>query len=598
MERKIVKIVVAISIFILLFSQLGSAESSKAPVFPGVEKIGGTLVVLYWGDPKSFNPDAQVDDAGYGIANQIFSKLVTLDRDYNVIPDLAYKWEVSDDGKVYTFYLNPNATWHDGVPVTAEDVKWTFEAIKKYKGIAYGIIHADNIEKIEVVDNHTVRFYLKEPFAPFLSFIAWYGTFILPKHIYEKYDDWLDPSNPYLNKPIGSGPFKFVEWVKGDHITLVANENYFKGRPGIDKIIYKIIPDSSAALQAFLAGEGDVLGQRPPLTEIPRLKSTPGVSVSIRPVPSRWYLGFNLKRPYLQDVRVRQAIAYAINKEEIVEKAENGLGYPAEGTYVPAIKWAFNPNAKLPEYNPEKAKQLLDEAGFKDINGDGFRETPDGKPLELRLLYFTGSDTNAICTLIKEQLQKVGLKVKLESYEIATWEQKVVKDRDFDLALVDGFQGPDPANMEIRFKSTAYINFAGYNNTEFDKILEEAAKTTDKEKRKELYWKAQEILAKDLPYLPLVDLVAISVWRNEFHGMPWEDEAVGKVGAGVYAMVWWEKGKPIAETTSPTATSETSKASTATQETQTTTEEKKTCGPATLVGLALIPVLFRRKRKL
>ncbi len=523
------------------------AVSFTTPLAIGQEqapRYGGTLVIIQVGEPKSFNPDAQVDDMGFPIFLNLFNKLVTLDVDYNVIPDLAYKWEVSPDGLTYTFYLYKNATWHDGVPVTAWDVKWTFETINKSKGVAYSFIKAWNIKEIRVIDDHTVQFILKEPFAPFIQFLAWYGTFILPKHIYANYSDWMDPKNPALQKPIGSGPFKFVEWVKGDHVTLEANPNYFKGRPYLDKLVFKVIPDARTALSAFLAGEGDVLAVRPPFSEIPKLNSTPGVIVRMRPVPSRWYIGFNLLKYPFNDRTLRLAIAHAINRSYIVQKAMYGYGFPAEGGYVPAIKWAFNPNAKLPEYNVALANKLLDEAGYK-LGPDGIRIAPDGKTkLSIKFTYFTtGPETEAIGVVIKEQLKSIGIDVTLEGLEIGAWEQKVVKERNFDIALVDGFQGPDPDNMRSRFAPGAYMNFANYSNIEFLKLLEKASTTTDLEKRRELYWKAQEIFVQDLAYLPLVDLVVFFIWRREFHGLPWE--MPGKVGAGVYALTWWEKGKPL-----------------------------------------------------
>ncbi|MBO3801152.1 MAG: ABC transporter substrate-binding protein [Thermoproteota archaeon] len=506
-------------------------------------KLGGTLVVIQVGDPKSFNPDAQVDDMGFPIFQNLFDKLVTLDIDYNIIPDLAYKWDVSSDGLIYTFYLYKNATWHDGVPVTAWDVKWTFETINKSKGIAYSWIKASNIKSIDVVDNYTVRFVLKQPFAAFLSFLAWYGTFVMPKHIYQNFSDWMDPKNAALQKPIGSGPFKFVEWVKGDHVTLEANDNYFKGRPYLDKLVFKIIPDANTALSSFLAGEGDVLAVRPPFSEIPKLNSTSGVIVIMRPVPSRWYLGFNLLRYPFNDKTLRLAIAYAINRTYIVEKALYNYGFPAEGGYVPAIKWAFNPNAKLPEYNVSLANKLLDEAGYK-LGSDGIRVTPNGTKLSIKYTYFTtGPETEAIGVIIKEQLKKIGIDVTLEGLEIGTWEQKVVRERNFDIALCDGFEGPDPDNMRSRFALGAYLNFANYSNVEYLKLLENASTTTNFETRKELYWKAQEVFVQDLAYLPLVDLVAFYIWKKEFHGLPWESS--GKVNYNSYAITWWEKGKSI-----------------------------------------------------
>jgi peptide/nickel transport system substrate-binding protein len=534
-------------------------------------KTGGTLIIIHWGDPKSFNPDSQVDDALYGMAPAIFNKLVTLDVNYNVIPDLAESWEVAPNGSTFIFHLVRNATWHDGYPFTSADVKWTFEAIKRYKGIAYSLLNMDNLVSIDTPDNYTVIFRYSKPFPPFISFLAWYGTFVLPEHIYNKtiYKDWMDPSIPALTKPVGTGPFRFVEYVKGDHVTFEANPNYFKGRPCIDRLIYKIVPDPTAALQSFLAGEGDVLNNRPPTTEIPRINSTPGVIVQMRPVPSRWYMAFNLLNPILADVKMRFAIAYAINRTELVVKAENGYGYPAEGMYTPAIQWAYNPNAKLPPYDPDKANQLLDELGYKR-GPDGYRYLPNGTRLTLRLDIFTGAESEAIATLIKEQLKNIGIDVKIEEYEIAAWEDKVVKKRDFDLAILDGFQGPDPDNMRSRFGPGAYLNMANYSNPEFGKLLNEAATEPDPQKRKELYWKAQEIMAQDLPYLPLVDLVAFFIYRTEWHNFYWQ--MPGVEGINYFERVWWEKGTPVQiTTTSPTPALTTTTITTTTPMTQTTT---------------------------
>jgi len=537
---------------------------------------GGTLIVIHWGDPKSFNPDSQVDDALYAIASNLFNKLVTLDVNYNVIPDLAERWEISPDGKVFKFYLVKGVKWHDGVPFTARDVKYTFEAIKRYNGIAYGLLRMDKLESIEVIDDYTVVFKYSEPFPAFLGFLAWYGTFILPEHIYNKseYKDWMDPNIPALTSPIGTGPFKFKEYVKGSHIILEANENYFKGRPCLDRVVYRIITDPVAATQAFLAGEGDVLGVRPPTTEIPKLNATPGVKVETRPLPSRWYIAFNLLDPLLADLRLRLAIAHAINRAELVEKAESGYAYEAKGTYPPAIAWAHNPNVKLPEYNPAKAEAILDELGYRK-GPDGYRYLPDGRRLSFRFTVFTGAETEAIASIIKEQLRAIGIEIKVEVLEIAAWEDKVVKRRDFDIAMLDGFQGPDPDNMRIRFAPGAYINMANYSNMEFKEILERAASEPDMEKRRELYWKAQEILARDLPYLPLVDLMAFFIYKTDYTGFYWQ--LPGVVGINSLERVYWLKGKPATPLTTPTEATPTTA----------TTPEKAEGRPTTLYALAV-----------
>ncbi|MEM1633873.1 MAG: ABC transporter substrate-binding protein [Sulfolobales archaeon] len=535
--------------------QLAYAESEPQNSLKPISctRTGGTIVVIHWGEPKSFNPDSQVDDALFVIASQIYNKLVNLDVNYNIIPELAESWEITSNGSTFIFHLVRNATWHDGYPFTSADVKYTLESIRKFKGIMYGFLMMDKLVSVDTPDNYTVIVRYSVPFPAFLGFLAWYGTFILPEHIFNKteYRDWMDPAIPALRKPVGTGPFKFVEYVKGDHITLEANTNYFKGKPCVDRVVFKIIPDPTAALQSFLAGEGDWLTNPPPPSEIPRINSTPGFRVETRLVPSRWYIAFNLLNPVLAETRMRYAIAYAINRSEVVEKALNGFGAPAEGMYSPVIKWAYNPNAKQPPYDPGKAGQILDELGYR-MGSDGFRYTPNGSKLTLRLTIFQGAVPEAIAAVVKDNLRKVGIDVVIEELEIAAWEDKVVKKRDFDLALLDGFQGPDPDNMRSRFGPGAYLNMANYSNPEFGELLNQAAIEPNLTKRQELYWKAQEIMARDLPYLILVDLMAFFTYRTEWHGFYWQ--LPGVAGLNVLERVWWEKGTPVPVTTATVVT--------------------------------------------
>ncbi|MEZ0289780.1 MAG: ABC transporter substrate-binding protein [Sulfolobales archaeon] len=570
---------------IALISAQTQKPGSLSPIT--CPKVGGTVVVIHWGDPKSFNPDSQVDDALFAIASQIYNKLINLDVNYNIIPELAESWEIAPNGSTFIFHLVKNATWHDGYPFTSADVKYTLEAIKKYKGVMYSFLMMDKLISVDTPDNYTVIVRYSAPFPAFLSFLAWYGTFILPEHIFNKteYKDWMDPSIPALQRPIGTGPFKFVEYVKGDHVTLEANPNYFKGRPCVDRVVFKIVPDPTAALQSFLAGEGDWLTNAPPPSEIPRINSTPGFRVETRLVPSRWYIAFNLLNPMLADVRMRYAIAYAINRSEIVEKALSGYGMPAQGMYTPVISWAYNPNATEPPYDPAKASQLLDELGYK-IGSDGYRYTSNGTRLTLRLDIFQGAVPEGIAAVIKDDLRKVGIDVKIEEYEIAAWEDKVVKKRDFDLALLDGFQGPDPDNMRSRFGPGAYLNMANYSNPEFGELLNKAAVEPNFTKRQELYWKAQEIMARDLPYLILADLMAFFIYRTEWHNFYWQ--LPGVAGLNTLERVWWDRGTPttITPTPSPLISTTAAPTETATSAPVSVTTPTTTISPTTTPALA------------
>jgi peptide/nickel transport system substrate-binding protein len=579
------RVIVLAMIVLLIFPPFTVSHEVSAQASTGTISCpyrGGTLIIIHMGDPKSFNPDAKADDPLYAIASNIFNKLVTLDVDYNVIPDLAESWETSPDAKVFTFHLRKNVKWHDGVPFTCKDVKYTFEAMKNYKGVAYSNLKLDMLEGITCRDDYTAEFRFSDSNAPFLGFLAWYGTFVLPEHLYNKteYTDWMDPNIPALSKPVGTGPFKFVDYVKGSHVILEANKDYFAGAPCIDKLVFKIIPDAVAAMQSFLAGEGDVLGVTPPLSEIPRINSTAGVLVLSRPMPSRYFLAYNMaqeKGRITLNKDVRFAIAYAINRTEIVEKAFSGYGFVAKGMYVPAITWAYNPNAQPPSYNPAKAEEILDKLGYKK-GTDGMRYLPNGTKLTLKLVIWQGAQTEAMAQIIKENLRKIGIEVSIEVLELGAFQEKAYKEKDFDMSITDGFWGPDPHNMHMRFSSKGSHNLPGYVNPVTDDLLERAAKEPDLEKRRQLYWQAQEEFAKELPYFPLVDVVGFYISRTDWKGFYWE--LAGKVGINVYAQVWWAKG---VTTTSPQPT----------QTTQPTRPQTQTTTTAPQGGLEqwLLPVV-------
>ncbi|WP_041081399.1 ABC transporter substrate-binding protein [Thermotoga profunda] len=496
-------------------------------------KKGGTLVIAYWGDPISFNPNAKTDDAGNGIYGCIFSKLVALDADYNVIPDLAESWEVSSDGLTYTFHLRKGVKWHDGVPCTAEDAVWTYSQIKS-RPEATASKYFEKVVSIEAKDDYTVVFKMSQPQAAFLGFLAWYGTWVMPKHIYDITKDgspvdWMD--NPATQKPVGTGPFKFVEWVKGSHVTLQKNPDYFMGEPYLDRIIFKIIPDQDTAQQALLSGEVDV-NSNVSVVHIPIYQKMPDLVVFQKPAPSRYYMGFNVARrssPF-NNPKVRFAAAYALNRQEIFDKAIK-YGSVSDGFYTIGIPWAYNPNTKAPSQDLKMAEKLLDEAGYPR-GKDGYR-------FEVTLVYFQGQVWRDMATIIKEQLDKVGIKVKLEEYEIAAYIEKCLKAGDFDLTVLNGFQGPDPDNLKLRVGTGGDINVMGYSSKEVDELLDEGATAVDQNKRKEYYFKIQEILAQDLPFYPIGEVAINYVHKKYVKDMPYQ--LIGKIALNNYAKTWLDK---------------------------------------------------------
>lgn len=499
--------VAAILLILVLFATiLGGCNAKKGRA----DKT--TLVVSLFENPGSLNPDWKTDDPAYAVNQNIFNKLVTITGNFEIKPDLAREWKISEDGLTYTFYLQKGVKWHDGKPFTSADVKWTIEAIQKYKGRMYNEYSA--IQSIECPDEYTVVFHLSRPDAALLSFLSWYACFIMPKHIYEG-TDWT--TNPANQKPIGTGPFKFVSWKPGESIELAANEEYFKGAPAIKRLIFKIIPDSSTALQAFKNGEVDILGSAPPFSEIPNLQKDPKATVLLKDYPSRWYLGFNFARKPLQDHRVREAIAMAINRTEILQKAFYGIGAEAWGFYTPNIPWAYNDKALAPAYNVDKAKALLDEAGYKpDANG---------VRLKLDFVHFANAQVADTAAILKEQLKKIGIDLNIIQLEMSAWTPRIRQEMNFDLTMTNGFHGPDPHNLYGRIATNGGNRVSGtYSNTTLDQVLLDAVKETDQTKRGQLYKRAQEIMAQDLPIVPLIEVKSVIVYASDITGHPQSPE--------------------------------------------------------------------------
>jgi len=484
---------------------------------------GGILRVALREEPASLNPDLKVDDACFTIAQSLFNKLVTLDADYRIIPDLARAWEISSDGLTYTFHLAEKITWHDGKPFSAADVKWTLEAILQNKGVAAQSLAA--LASVDTPDEHTVVLHLREPQASLLANLAWYGTFILPRHIYEN-TDWA--TNPANAQPIGTGPFRFKTWVKGKRIELKANTAYFREGPLLDEVVYLLFADAETATDALIRGEVDFTGLTPSFKRLSELAETTGVLVRTFPHPARYYIAFNLRRPPLDDVRVREAINAALNRAEIVNQALGGYGAPGIGFYTPALVWAYNGRVQVPAYDLAAASKVLDEVGLSP-QADGIR-------LRLGLVHIGFDPWPDLARVVKEQLAQVGIEIVPEAVDPQTWSARVMVDHDFDLALVDGSHGPDPDNMRLRFGSQGPMQVMGYHNPELDALLERGMSTADTHERAKAYHAAQEILARDLPIAPLAEFVKVAIFREGVTGLP-DTEARGLVTFQDFSLV-------------------------------------------------------------
>ena len=373
---------------------------------------GGTAVFGAQNDPGHFNPGITTGYNVHIVADSMFNGLVAMTRDLKPAPDLAASWSVNESSTVYTFNLQPNVLWHDGNKFTAADVKFTFENVlfKYHSRTRAGL--GNVIKNIEVIDDLTVEFQLKRPYAPLLQRLDVTEAPILPMHLYASGDANDHPANL---QPIGTGPFKFKSYRKGESVVLVRNENYFKkGLPRLEKLVFQIIPDTATRLLALENGEVDYLNRVPP-TDVERLRKsgkTTIVSTSTGAGGGNCIvtLTFNLERPATGDSRVRRAIAHAVDRNEILERVIFGQGRVADAPISSGIPWAHAAGSLATyDYNPAKARALLDEAGFlPDANGTR---------LTINVVHFSAFSKYA--EVLRQHLAEVG--IKLDSRPLDAW---------------------------------------------------------------------------------------------------------------------------------------------------------------------------------
>jgi peptide/nickel transport system substrate-binding protein len=537
MNRKCLKAIVLVGVVFLASIALanpwiGHVKSSGS----AQPKYGGTLIVAQLFNPYTWTQCLEIGGVWWA-SFVLYDRLVEYDFNMRIYPGLAYRWEISPDGLTYTFHLYQNVTWHDGVKFTSADVKFTIEYVLNNTGFATP--YYEKIDEVECPDDYTVVITLKEPDAPFLYKLgAWTGgTHMIAKHIFEGTDFRTNPA--HTTHPIGTGPFKFKEFVSGDHYTLVAYENYFKGRPYLDQIVYKIIPERAVSLAALEAGEIHHTLDPPPFSELDRLKQIPYLSTHVRlGGDDSMILYFNLNRKPFDDKRVRQAILYAIDRKQVADLATFGYDKPAYGPYAnwTGIDWAFNPKAMYPEYNPEKAEQLLDEAGYtRGPDGIRFKAT-----LETLTIF---PEMESAIMIIKEQLKKVGIEVDAKVIEYASFWDKVMVNHDFEMAVSVIYTVPDPYTLGDVAGTGGFDNPGEYSNPKVDELLKKALVPLSREERKPYYDEIQEILREDVPYILLVQYAWPFVWNNQFHGFYFEEETLGT--RFDFRKVWWEGGSPL-----------------------------------------------------
>lgn len=488
---------------------------------------GGTYIIAQQGEPKNMNPDTVSDDYLYAPAQNMFNRVVKLNNNYQVLPDLATEWEISDDALTYTFHLNENAKWWDGEAVTADDVKYTFDTIVA-ENYANASVFA-NVDEIVAQDEHTVVFKMAQADATFLANLAWYGTFVLPKHVLDG-QDWL--TSDFNTNPVGSGPFKFAAWNKGTDLRLEKNADYWGDVPYLDELVYTVIPDGNTQYQAWQNDEVDEIASAMiPTSEIEALQAEEDKYIWVtQEWPSPYYITFNMKEGPFADVAVRKAVAMGISREEVSEKAFNGYK-PANDYYISKIFTdALNEDAKEPDYDPDGAMKVLEDAGYK--------KDSDGYYLNITLTIFEGFEDAA--NVVVAELDKIGIKCELSVIDYNVWEENCWKNQQYEMTMVAGFQGPDVLGAVRRWTKDGTVNVNGYYDDEIEDLVTKALAASSQDEINDYMKQIQAILAEDIPVLMLVNYTDVAAFKSYVHGHPmYTDEQGGSRGkAGFSEMTY------------------------------------------------------------
>lgn len=496
-----------------------TVPSEESNVEQGNE-ISGNLVIATKLEPSSYVINYVWDGSIPYINRNIFNKLVAYDEPSGELyGDLAESWSNSDDLMTYTFNLRKDVEWHDGTQFTSADVKWTIESILDKGESANGYKMLNLVEEVVTPDDYTVILNLSEPIGTMVNNVAdYYGFDILPKHIYEGTDVY---ENPYNQKPIGTGPFKFDEHVIGSYCRLVANADYFGDGPYLEEVIYVFTPSETTAMTSIESGEAGWMTASPAFAEVERLKNVDGVNVDMQPSTITQWMGFNMDggRPHVSDPIVREAIVYALDNEEIAEKLYSGLVNPATSWYTTLIEWADNEDVRQPSTDIEYANKLLDEAGY-ERGSDGYR-------FELTYRAFATSifGTTDIPVFVAQQLDSIGIKVNVELFEWALRTEKLDNQRDWDICAGGGNRGPDASNFASYLLSTSASNKMRYSNPEVDELFAKGVQYADKSKRAEYYYEIQETIAKDIPLYNFVEYGLPRVYNEKYTGFFWQEDS-------------------------------------------------------------------------
>ncbi|MGY4800793.1 ABC transporter substrate-binding protein [Teichococcus aerofrigidensis] len=489
-------------------------------------KRGGTLNSIVNPEPPILHVGVNNQAPTLIVGGKIFQGLLRYSSKLEPLPELAKSWEISPDGLEYTFHLQENVKFHDGQPMTAEDVvfsimKFHMEVSPRARGVF------SRIKEGVAVDRNTARFVLSAPFEPFLLMFDVTVSAIVPKHHFEGQDY---RQAPVVQKPIGTGPFRFVEWQRGNFIRLERFDGYWKpNQPYLDAIIYRVIPDSQSRRLALESGQVQLTQSNDiePF-DVPQMRARPNLEVQTTGWeyfgPLMW-LELNHRVKPLDDVRVRKALAHAVNRDFIAQRLWFGIGKPAAGPVASSTRF-HDATARMPSFDVNAAKKLLDEAGLKP-NGQGVRFTIR----HLSLPY--GEVFTRLGEFLRQSLRQVGVDLQLESVDVGTWAQRTA-NWEFDTTINYLYQYGDPtlgverSYVSTNIKKILFSNVSGYANPKVDELFTQARDAAEPAKRQEYFTAVQKILVEDVPLVWLLEMAFPTIHDKRLHN-------VITSGAGVHA---------------------------------------------------------------
>ena len=497
---------------VLAFATLTSHADAQAPV------RGGTLLIGWIPGAKTLDPHFSVEFPERHVCYLVFNTLVALDRGFNVVPELARSWQVSPDGKRVTFQLQRGVKFHDGTDFNADSVKWNIERILDPQTKSPQRAQLEPaIASVAVVDPYTVAVELKKPFAPLLAALAERPGFMVSPGAAQKL------GQDFGQRPVGTGPFRVVEWLRDSQVTLERFPDYWeRGKPYLDRVIYRVVPDPTVRLTMVRTGEVDIATDVD-AKDIPSLRNETSLRVSEMKPAARWTaLQWHVDEPPFNNKALRQAIALAIDRNELRDVLLRGFGEPARGPVSPGLWWS-DPSFQGIGHDLEMAKKKLVEAGYP--NGFRARFVVENTPQWIRQ-----------AELLQAQLQKINVGMDIEPVNPADAYSRVLQKKT-NWTHASWTQRADPNGLlYILFHSKGLANTTGYSNPKVDELLEQAAGTYEVDRRRALYHSAERLITDDVPYVFLNYTAEFAVMSRKVQNWGWIPDLIPR-----YRNLWLEK---------------------------------------------------------